>query len=154
MWILVLAAAGVLALAGVALVRARRAPTRAELGWPRELDGAVANVAVATLTLAGVEGAVRLIARRPQPAASLEQVAIDDALRSTSAHAVVGAGWAVTLLCPADQLAVTPGAQSRAVAWTLPWVAVACVGAAIASWLHAGHPRGRAARRGLAGGRP
>jgi hypothetical protein len=88
---------------------------------------------------------------RPQPAADPEELAVDDALRSTSVHAVAGAGLAIVLLCLSVQVGLVAanlgGGPGRTAVVALSW---GCAAAAVAAWARVGHPRRWAVRRVLA----
>jgi hypothetical protein len=51
-----------------------------------------------------VELALRVMVRRPQPVATTAELAVDDALRSTSIHRAAGAGLAAQLFLLPNQL--------------------------------------------------
>jgi len=113
--------------------------------------GALATAALALTVAAAVELAVRRLVGRPQPAADPEELAIDDALRSTSVHAVAGAGLAFVLLSLSVQVGLVAanlgGGPGRTAVVALSW---SCAAAAVAAWARVGHPRRWAMRRVLA----
>ena len=119
--------------------------------------GALATAALAVAVAAAVELAVRRLVGRPQPAADPEALAVDDALRSTSVHAVAGAGLAIVLLSLSVQVGLVAanlgGGPGRTAVVALSW---ACAAAALAAWIRVGHPRRWTVRRVLArdAGRP
>jgi hypothetical protein len=104
---------------------------------------AVAAIAVAAL----VEVTLRVMVRRPQPVATTDELAIDDALRSTSIHRAAGAGLAALLF-------LLPG-QVGSLTLHGPWAAVAgvagllCYGLAIGCWKDLTSPLWWPIRRGL-----
>jgi hypothetical protein len=118
--------------------------------------GALATAAVTLAVAVTVEGLLRGLVARPQPAAEPADLAVDDALRSTSVHAAAGAGLAIVLLglslqvgLVAASLAGEPG-RTALVALSWGWA-----GAALAAWARVGHPRRWPVRRlavGDAGG--
>jgi hypothetical protein len=73
---------------------------------------------------------LRAMVRRPQPVASTGELAVDDALRSTSLHRAAGAGLAALLFLLGNQL----GALDRHW-WALTgFLALVCYGLAIGCW--------------------
>ncbi len=61
------------------------------------------------LLIAGIEGMLRWIVSRRQPASTAEEKAVDDVLRSTSAHAITAGGLALMCLAIAGEaLGFTP----------------------------------------------
>jgi hypothetical protein len=112
--------------------------------------GALATAALALAVAAAVELALRRLVGRPQPAADPEELAVDDALRSTSVHAVAGAGLAIVLLSLSVQVGLVAanlgGGPGRTAVVTLSW---GCAAAAVAAWTRVGHPRRWAVRRVL-----
>ena len=110
--------------------------------------GALATAALALAVAAAVELALRRLVGRPQPAADPEELAVDDALRSTSVHAVAGAGLAIVLLSLSVQVGLVAanlgGGPGRTAVVALSW---ACAAAALAAWIRVGHPRRWAVRR-------
>jgi hypothetical protein len=80
----------------------------------RGITTAVAAIAVVAL----VEVTLRVMVRRRQPVATTGELAIDDALRSTSIHRAAGAGLAALLFLLPSQLGNLtlggPGGRSRA----------------------------------------
>ena len=113
--------------------------------------GALATAALAVAVAVAVELAARRLVGRPQPAADPEALAVDDALRSTSVHAVAGAGLAIVLLSLSVQVGLVAanlgGGPGRTAVVALSW---ACAAAALAAWIRVGHPRRWAVRRVLA----
>jgi hypothetical protein len=135
-----LAALAVVALVPlVAWLPAAPAPARALAvrGW----GGALATAAVAVGVAAAVELLLRRMVRRPQPVADPTARAVDDALRSTSAHAAAGAGLAIVLLSLSLQvanLAANLGAgPARTALVGLSW---GCAVTALVAWARLGHP--------------
>ena len=115
--------------------------------------GALATAAVALAVAAAVELLLRRLVARPQPAADPDALAVDDALRSTSVHAVAGAGLAIVLLCLSLQVGLVAanlgGGPGRTALVALSW---GWAVAALAAWARVGHGRRRPVRRLLAGG--
>jgi hypothetical protein len=113
--------------------------------------GAMATATLAVAMAAAVELAVRRLVGRPQPAADPEALAVDDALRSTSVHAVAGAGLAIVLLSLSLQVGLVAanlaGGPGRTAVVALSW---ACAAAALAAWVRVGHSRRWTVRRVLA----
>lgn len=117
-----------LALVGVYLLVPAREP-RVEVarlaGW----------VLLPVLVAMGVEMLQRYIVRRPQPLAETDLVAADDAIRSASVHALAGAGIGLQLLLLGDILhSIGFSTDVQVLRWTLPWMALICVGAAVGAW--------------------
>jgi hypothetical protein len=114
--------------------------------------GALATAAVALAVAAAVELLLRRLVARPQPAADPDALAVDDALRSTSVHAVAGAGLAIVLLCLSLQVGLVAanlgGGPVRTALVALSW---GWAVAALAAWARVGHGR-RPVHRLLAGG--
>jgi hypothetical protein len=118
-------------------------PRRAGLADVSALAGACV---VGALFAIVVGFAMRAVVRRPQPAASVELVALDDAIRSSSLHAIAGAAVALQLLLLGFLLSQVQGALSatyryprfEALATILTLLALAM---SLASWVILGHPR-------------
>ena len=79
-------------------------PFHTEYGFGGETVPALVEGALAVMVGAGVEGLMRWIISRPQPAVSPRAVALDGALRSSSVRTVAGAGLGVLLLILSSQL--------------------------------------------------
>ena len=113
--------------------------------------GALATATLALAAAAAVEVTVRRLVGRPQPATDSEELAVDDALSSTSVHAVAGAGLAIVLLSLSVQVGLVAanlgGGPGRTAVVALSW---GCAAAAVAAWARVGHPRRWAVRRVLA----
>lgn len=121
-------------------------------GGPNDRADAFLSPFVAVPTIVaivlGVEILQRYIVRQPQPAAESDLVDADDAIRSASVHALAGAGIALELLISSVViLAIGVISDIRLVRWTLPWVAVICLGAALGSWTDLTQPRHWKVRR-------
>jgi hypothetical protein len=131
------------------------APARALVVGGR--GGALATAAVTLAAAAATELLLRRLVARPQPAAGPGELAVDDALRSTSVHAAAGAGLAIVLLGLSVQVgnlaANLQGGPGRTALVALSWGFAA---AALAAWARVGHPRRWAVRRLAVGdaGRP
>ena len=110
--------------------------------------GALATAAVTLAVAVAVEGLLRRLVARPQPAAELGDLAVDDALRSTSVHAAAGAGLAIVLLGLSLQVGLVAaslaGGPGRTALVALSW---GWAGAALAAWARVGHPRRWPVRR-------
>jgi len=92
---------------------------------------------------------MRGVIRRPQAGTSADLVAVDDGFRSSSLHALAGAGVALELLLIAFELSQIQGALSFRNE-SSDWAAVLALFAAamsIASWVVLGHPRSWRTRR-------
>jgi hypothetical protein len=74
------------------------------------------------LLAAAVEAAQRWILRRPQPFVSADLVAADDAVRSSSIHALAGSGICCLLLLLAGPAFVLANSDVQLLRWTMPWV--------------------------------
>jgi hypothetical protein len=123
----------------------------------RGRGGALATAAVAVGAALAVELLLRRMVGRPQPVADPDARAVDDALRSTSAHAAAGAGLAIVLLSLSLQLgnlAVDLGVAPARTA--LVGLSLGCAVAALVAWARIGHPRPRPPRAAAAAaaGRP
>jgi hypothetical protein len=108
----------------------------------RGRGGALATAAVAVAVTVAVELLLRRMVRRPQPVGDPVALAVDNALRSTSARAAAGAGLAIVLLSLSVQVSnvaanLGPG-PARPATVGLAW---GCALAALAAWARIGHPR-------------
>lgn len=118
-------------------------PLRADLvGFDggRGAWGPVVVAASAAVLFLLVELTVRHIVGRSQPAGEPDLVALDDAVRSASLHATVGAGIGVAFLLLASMLfglGVTSDVQL--IRWVGPGAAVACGIGGVWIWLRMGH---------------
>lgn len=101
------------------------------------------------------EVSLRVIAGRRQPTGSLDLVAADDALRSASMHAVLGAGIGIALLLfGASMLTFGLEAEMQLVRWVGPWLGLGGMILGIVSWLTFGPDTPWTVRRsGLASAR-
>jgi hypothetical protein len=96
----------------------------------------LAIVAVAS----GVEAVLRLIVHKPQPADEGDVVAVDDAIRSASIHAVAGAGLALLLLLAAAEFLVIGGVSDfQIIRWVFPVLAAISTAAAFVVWVRFGN---------------
>lgn len=99
-------------------------------------------VPMIVLILLVVELLQRYIVRRPQPAAQSDLLDADDAVRSASVHALAGAGIALELLIVSVEiLGIGVVSDIQVVRWTLPWIAVLCLGVSLGSWMDLTQPR-------------
>ncbi len=102
-----------------------------------DLDTAVTIACIASVVAPlGIEALLRRIVGRPQPAAHAHPIAVDDAMRSSSLHAVAGAGIAVSLLLVgvlAQANAMT--SDIDLVRWVLLTSAVMLAFAAFSFWI-------------------
>jgi hypothetical protein len=109
-----------------------------------------ASVAISVIVGLGL----RILVRRPQPAESRERALLDDALRSTSMHAMTGAAVALQLLLLAFALGQLQGGLSALGGSTRVQLA-ATLGAmfslafALGAWVVLGHPSAWRTRRHL-----
>ncbi len=130
-----------LALVGVYLLVPVRQP---RVDVPRLAAWALLPVVVA----AGVEMLQRYIVRRPQPLAETDLVAADDAIRSASVHALAGAGIGLLLVLLGDILhSIGFSTDVQVLRWTLPWMALICLGAAVGALTGLTKPYGWQVRR-------
>jgi hypothetical protein len=112
----------------------------------RGITTAVAAIAVVAL----VEVTLRVMVRRRQPVATTGELAIDDALRSTSIHRAAGSGLAALLFLLPSQLGTLNLGG--------PWWAIAsvaglmCYGLAIGCWKDLTSPLWWPVRRGISPG--
>jgi hypothetical protein len=103
----------------------------------------IAAIAVAAL----VEVTLRMMVRRRQPVANARELAIDDALRSTSIHRAAGAGLAALLFLLPSQLS---GPKFTGPWWVIGGVVgLLCYGLAIGCWKDLTSPLWWPVRRGL-----
>jgi hypothetical protein len=121
---------------------------------PDTLAGFVLPAAVAVGTALVIEALQRLIVARRQPVTSHNDLAVDDAIRSSSLHVVAGAGLAMLLFTVAVEV-TTLAAFSKSAAWPVPlaWVplaglVVALLAAGVYFWLRLPDPHGFQVRRG------
>jgi hypothetical protein len=111
----------------------------------RNVTTTVAAVAIAAL----VELSLRAMVRRPQPVATAGELAVDDALRSTSVHRAAGAGLAALLFLLGNQIGGLGGHW-----WALTGgLGLVCYGLAVGCWKDLTSPVRWRIRRGV-GPRP
>jgi hypothetical protein len=114
-----------LVVVGLTPLAGRTVPGRS----PR-VDLAIAAGVAAVGVVAMVEVALRWMVGRPQPVASPDELAVDDALRSTAIHRAAGAGLAALLFLLGRQLGSSVGRP-----WELAGlVYLGCYGLAIGAW--------------------
>jgi hypothetical protein len=107
----------------------------------RGRGGALATAAVAVGVTVAVELLLRRMVRRPQPVDDPMALAADNALRSTSVHAVAGAGLAIVLLSLSLQVTnVATNLVSGPARTATVGLAWGCALAALAAWVLVGHP--------------
>jgi hypothetical protein len=132
----------------VALAVLALAPLASQgVSWTRSrnLTTTVAAVAIAAL----VELSLRAMVRRPQPVATAGELAVDDALRSTSVHRAAGAGLAALLFLLGNQIGGLGGHW-----WALTGgLGLVCYGLAVGCWKDLTSPVRWPIRRGV-GPRP
>jgi hypothetical protein len=121
---------------------------------PHTLAGFAVPAAVAVATAVVIEALQRLIVARRQPIASHNDLAVDDAIRSSSLHVLAGAALAMLLFTVAVEVA-SLAAFAEASAWPVPlaWVPLAglvvvLLAAAVYFWLRLPDPHGFQVRRG------
>jgi hypothetical protein len=121
---------------------------------PHTLAGFAVPAAVAVGTALVIEALQRLIVARRQPIASHNDLAVDDAIRSSSLHVLAGAALAMLLFAVAVEVA-SLAAFAEASAWPVPlaWVPLAglvavLLAAAVYFWLRLPDPHGFQVRRG------
>jgi hypothetical protein len=86
---------------------------------------AAALVGVGCIAIAAaVEAAERWILRRPQPFVAPDLVAADDAVRSSSIHALAGSGICSILLLGIAPALVLANSDVKLLRWTMPWIAL------------------------------
>jgi hypothetical protein len=109
--------------------------------------------AVAVATAVVIEALQRLIVARRQPITSHNDLAVDDAIRSSSLHVLAGAALAMLLFVVAVEVA-SLAAFAEASAWPVPlaWVPLAGLVAALLAaslyfWLRLPDPHGFQVRR-------
>jgi hypothetical protein len=120
---------------------------------PHTLAGFAVPAAVAVGTALVIEALQRLIVARRQPIASHNDLAVDDAIRSSSLHVLAGAALAMLLFAVAVEVA-SLAAFAEASAWPVPlaWVPLAglvavLLAAAVYFWLRLPDPHGFQVRR-------
>jgi hypothetical protein len=121
---------------------------------PHTLAGFAVPAAFAVGTAIVIEALQRLIVARRQPITSADDLAVDDAIRSSSLHVLAGAGLAMLLFTVAVEVGVL-AAFAEASAWPVPlaWVplaglVVALLAAGVYFWLRLPDPHGFQVRRG------
>jgi hypothetical protein len=121
---------------------------------PDTLAGFAVPAAVAVGTAMVLETLQRLIVARRQPIASHNDLAVDDAIRSSSLHVLAGAALAMLLFAVAVEV-TSLAAFAEAAAWPVPlaWVPLAglvviLLAAALYFWLRLPDPHGFQVRRG------
>ena len=132
-WLRLGAAAAVLLLPIYLLLPARqdRIQTAQLIGW----------VLAPVIIWLVIEMLQRYIVRRPQPVGDPDLVEADDAVRSLSLHALAGAGIALELMLVGGGIfAISFVTDVQILRWTLPWLGVAAMGAALGSWVHLTRP--------------
>ena len=98
----------------------------------------IAVGAVAVLVV--VEVTLRYIANRRQPGSPADLVAADDALRSTSMHATIGAGLALAFLLAGGAFAgIGLLSDIQILRWAAVPLAFGSMIAAVVAWLELGH---------------
>ena len=143
---------------GVGLVMLALTPLAARpdpvLSPPPGGTSALAAAVIRGIAAAGVavlvEVALRAMVRRGQPVATPDELAVDDALRSTAIHRTAGAGLAALLFLLAQQL---PNLSTRW--WALGGLAyLLCYGLAVGAWRDLTVPRRWRIRRAYGSGGP
>lgn len=114
--------------------------------------GTAAVIVVLAFALEVVE---RMVVRRAQPVVAPEVLRADEAIRSSSIHAMAGAGIALQLMGLSYQLSQLGSATSGgALNWTFGLLSILTLGLAITSWIDLGHPKSwRVQRRAWQEGR-
>lgn len=130
-----LAALAVLTLPAIMVVVPRSQPPNIGIG-----DGwVIVNASVAAVLAILLEVTMRAMVHRAQPVASTSDLAVDDAIRSTSIHRTAAAGLALQLLVLKDQLEQAAWAwQLNGWRWPIRLVELACLVVAIRAWSDAG----------------
>ena len=121
---------------------------------PSTLAGFAVPAAFAVGTAVAIEALQRLIVARPQPITGQDDLAVDDAIRSSSLHVLAGAGLAMLLFTVGVEVGVL-AVFAEASGWPAPlaWIPVAglVVGLCLAGlffWLRLAEPHGFRVRRG------
>jgi hypothetical protein len=121
---------------------------------PHTLAGFAVPAAFAVGTAVVIEALQRLIVARRQPITSADDLAVDDAIRSSSLHVLAGAGLAMLLFTVAVEVGVL-AVFAEASGWPLPlaWIPLAglVAGLFLAGlffWLRLPDPHGFRVRRG------
>jgi hypothetical protein len=121
---------------------------------PHTLAGFAVPAAVAVGTAVVIEALQRLIVARRQPITSHDDLAVDDAIRSSSLHVLAGAALAMLLFTVAVEVG-SLAAFAEASAWPVPlaWVplaglVVALLASGVYFWLRLPDPHGFQVRRG------
>jgi hypothetical protein len=109
---------------------------------------AFAELAALTVLLAGgLELVERLIVRRAQPLAAPELMLADEAIRSSSIHALAGAGIALLLVGLSYQLSRLVTATNGPLSSVLGFLSILALLLAFSSWIDLGHPKSWRLRR-------
>jgi hypothetical protein len=133
----------------VAVVALAPLARQASTGTPWTKNSGVTAIAAIGVAIL-VEIALRVMVRRPQPVVTTGELAIDDALRSTSIHRAAGAGLAALLFLLPSQLGnLTLSGPWRAITGGFGLV---CYGLAIGCWKDLTSPLWWPIRRGLGPG--
>ena len=147
-----IAALGIMPLAATALAARfwsveRKVPRRFHLQDPAVVMGAALfAIVVAVVTWA----ALRALVRRRQPTSSAVELALDDAMRASSAHALAGAALALEWLLLGFILSALQqwmSVDSSRFAGLVSFLCFLSLGAAFTSWAIIGHPERWRSRR-------
>lgn len=121
---------------------------------PHTLAGFAVPAAFAVGTAVAIEALQRLIVARRQPITSADDLAVDDAIRSSSLHVLAGAGLAMLLFTVAVEVGIL-AAFAEASAWPTPlaWILLAGLAAGLLLagvffWLRLPDPHGFRVQRG------
>ena len=107
------------------------------------------GLAAALLAPLAIEALLRKVVNRPQPSGDPHLIAVDDAMRSTSVHAIGGAGVAIVLILVAGlSWGVGMTSDINAVRWALPIAGVAAIFTGLAVWWKLGAEADWRVRRG------
>lgn len=102
----------------------------------------IASALALGLLIGGIEGMLRLIVSRRQPASSAEEKAVDDVLRSASAHAITAGGLALLCLAIAGE-ALGFSTLEGAAGAVAQMVGAAAIVAALVAWFALSKSRGK-----------
>jgi hypothetical protein len=118
------------------------------VGYDRDADSGMSGsprvsaavmLALALLVVLSLERMERWLVERPQPFASPDLVAADDAIRAQSLHSIAGSGLAILLLCLGGTLFALSRSDVQFLRWTAWAPGLACLLGSFQACLYYGH---------------